>query len=419
MRNTDRTLSPTNVYITGIRTVDASLDLHPSVSAGGAALRQSYSYGVTLLQTDIGLTGVGLAFTLGGGNRQLCDLVEELGRKLVGRDIEELMSGFGREFRSVAEDSRYLELGSHRGMVRHAIASLTNACFDLWAKSREVPLWRLLLDLSPSELVATLDLSYIDDVLTAEDAVNMLAGDDPGREQRSKILNTGYPASDTSFAGMSLSDEKLLKRAKASVSQGFGAIKLTVGASDNDVRRANLLRSKLGAGVSIMLDANQAWDLRQAIAATRAFADMGPYWIEEPTHADDILGHALIAREVAPTRVATGKHVPNRVLFKQLLQVNALHYVQADVVRLGGISEFLTVSLLAKKYDKSVVPHAGDLAQIHQHLVIFNHIALDHDVLFLEYVPHLRHRFLHPPIVEDGFYWTPEEPGAASDLILD
>lgn len=413
--------SGSNVYITGIRTVDARFPLPKSVAAKPAPTNPVYSYGVTVLQTDRGYAGVGLALTRGGGNRQLCDLIEELGKRLAGRDIEELMSNFGKEFRSIAQDPQYRWLGPDKGLTRLALASITNACFDLWAKSRDVPLWRLLLDLSPRELVSTLDLSYVDDVLTTEDAIALLAASEPGRDDRSRILDTGYPACDTSAGRMAFSDDDMAKKAKAAVAGGFGAIQLKVGSADTkrDVKRANLLRSKVGGSVRILLDADQAWNVSDAIAASQALANIDPYWLAEPTHPDDILGHALIAREIAPMRLAAGAHTPNRVVAKQLLEIDAVHFLRADAVRLGGISEFVTVSLLAKKLGKIVAPHAGDMGQIHQHLVLFNHIALEHEVTVLEHAPYLRDRFARPAIVEDGIYWTPEEPGSSSDLILD
>jgi L-fuconate dehydratase len=407
------------MVITRVRTLDARFPLPRGVGTDAVHANPVYSYGVTLLETDKNVTGSGLAFTLGAGNKQLCDLIEALGERLVGREIEELMSGFGQESRSMADDPQYRWLGPHKGLVHLALSSITNACYDLWAKARNVPLWRLLLDLEPEKLVATLDLSYVDDVLSTEDAVTMLKSNGASRGERSGVLDAGYPGCDTSVEWTALSDQKMAQKATEAVAKGFGAINLQVGSNDiaRDVHRASLLRSRLGDSVLITLGAHQAWNIEQAIAASRALAEMDPYWIAEPTHPDDVLGHALIARSIAPLRVAAGEHVPNRVVFKQLLQADAIHFVQADAVRLGGISEFLTVSLLAKKYAKPVVPHVGDMGQIHQHLVLFNHIALDHELLFLEHVPHLRDRFLHPAIVEEGVYWTPEEPGSSSDLV--
>ena len=406
--------------ITAVRTLDARFPLPRGVGTDAAHTNPVYSYGVTLLETDKGVTGTGLALTLGGGNRQLCDLIEDLSQRLIGRDVEELMSRFGNEFRSLVDDPQYRWLGPHQGLVHLALASIANACFDLWAKAREVPLWRLLLDLEPEKLVATLDLSHVDDVLGSDDAVALIRSSTPSRGTRSDILDAGYPAYDTSVGCMVFSDKKLVQKAKEAAAHGFGAVKLEVGSPDlsRDLRRANLLRSQLGDSFPIMLDANQAWNIEQAVVASRDLADMDPYWIEEPTHPDDVLGHALIARSISPTRIAAGEHVPNRVVFKQLLQADALHFVQADAVRLGGIGEFLTVSLLARKFGKPVVPHVGDMGQIHQHLALFNHIALEHELLFLEHVPQLRDHFLRPPIVEDGVYWTPEEPGSSSDLVL-
>ena len=405
--------------IVAIRTADARFPLERGVGTDSANRNPIYSYGVTLLDTDRDITGVGLAFTLGGGNRQLCELIKTLSERLVGREIEELMSGFAREFRHIADEPHHRWLGPHKGLVHLALSSITNACFDLWAKSRGVPLWRLLLDLDAEALVATMDFTYVEDLLTAADAIALLRDNVASRSSRAAILDRGYPAYDASVGSMAFNDEKLAKKARESIGRGFAAVKLNVGSTDRarDLRRAKLLRSQLGESVKIMIDANQAWGVESAIAACGELADMKPFWLEDPTHPDDVLGHAVIAKEVAPLLVATGKHIPNRVMFKQLLQANAADVIQADAVRIGGISEFLTVSLMARRRGKAVVPHVGDMGQIHQHLVLFNHVALGHEALFLSHMPHLRSHFLHPAIIEDGVYWTPEEPGSASDLI--
>ena len=324
--------------ITAVRTLDARFPLPRGVGTDAAHTNPVYSYGVTLLETDKGVTGTGFALTLGGGNRQLCDLIEDLSQRLIGRDVEELMSRFGNEFCSIVDDPQYRWLGPHQGLVHLALASIANACFDLWAKSRDVPLWRLLLDLAPEKLVATLDLSHVDDVLGPNEAVAMLQSSVPSRGTRAGILDAGYPGYDTSVGCMVFSDKKLVQKAKEAAALGFGAVKLEVGSPDlsRDVRRANLLRSKLGDSFPIMLDANQAWNIEQAIIASSALADMDPYWIEEPTHPDDVLGHALISRSIAPARVAAGEHVPNRVVFKQLLQADAVTWFRPTQSVLGA-----------------------------------------------------------------------------------
>ena len=295
---------------------------------------------------------------------------------------------------------------------------MTNACFDLWARTRGVPLWRLLLDLSPEQVVALLDLSYLEDELTAAQAAELLRGELPGRSAREPVLRAGYPGYDTSVGWFNYPDEALRENCRRALDRGFTAMKLKVGSADpdRDVRRAGIVREVAGPGATIMVDANQQWTVPQALAVCRRLAAMRPYWIEEPTHPDDVLGHQRLARELAPMRLALGEHVPNRVLFKNFLQAQCAGFIQVDAVRVASISEFLAVSLLARRFGVPVVPHVGDMGQIHQHLVLFNHVALGHEALFLEYIPHLRDHFVHPCRVEGGVYRTPQEPGAGCDL---
>lgn len=398
-----------------------SRDVRVSLRAGEGAdsIHQPshYAYAVCELHADSGIVGTGLSFTLGDGTELVCGAIDALARHLEGQEIEELMAEWGSAFRRIADHSQYRWLGPHKGVVHLALAAITNACFDLWAKSRGLPLWRLLLDLRPAEMVALLDLSYLEDVLTREQAAALLEAEQAGRAERIGVLDAGYPGYDTSVGWFGYTDGEVRDRARRALSAGFAAVKLKVGGDeDRDVRRAMLLRETLGTDARIMLDANQQWTIPQAIRMSGRLAPMAPFWVEEPTHPDDILGHQRIARSIAPTRVAAGEHVPNRVLFKNLLQAEAIHFVQADVTRLGGVSEFLTVSLLARAFGKPVVPHVGDMGQIHQHLVLFNRVALGHEMVFLEYIPHLRDYFVTPAKVLDGRYVTPEEPGASSDL---
>jgi L-fuconate dehydratase len=379
---------------------------------------EEWAYATAIIETDRGVSGSGFALTMGRGNDLVCAAIGALGPILVGRDIEELMHEFGSVFHRIADDPAYRWLGPHKGVVHLALAALANACFDLWAKSRGVPLWRLLLDLSPEAVVRTLDLSYLEDVLSADEAVAMLTANMATRSERADVLERGYPGYDTSVGWFDFSEAQVLDKARAAVGQGFGALKLKVGSpdSDRDVARAMTLREAMGPDIRIMLDANQQWTLPKALRVCGELAAMQPYWIEEPTHPDDVMAHQSLARAIEPIRLAAGEHMPNRVIFKNFLQADAIHFVQPDVTRIGGVSEFISISLLARKFGKPVVPHVGDMGQVHQHLVLFNRVALGHDEVFLEYIPHLRDRLVEPADIADGHYLVPQSPGASSDL---
>jgi len=377
-----------------------------------------YSYAVTLLEDDSGKTGTGLAFTLGEGNDLVCRAAAFYANRLKGLDIEEVMTGFGSLQKEMADEQQFRWLGPHKGVVQLALASVTNACWDLWAKKRGIPLWRLLLDLSPEELVATLDLSYLEDELTASQALEILKREVSGRASRSGILDTGYPGYDTSVGWFNYSDEQVRENCRRALDAGFSAMKLKVGAKDagRDIRRARIVREVAGPEARVMVDANQQWTLPQALDVCARLAEIQPYWIEEPTHPDDVLGHKALADAIAPIKLALGEHVPNRVVFKNYLQAGCAGFIQVDAVRVAGISEFLAVSLLSKKFGIPIVPHVGDMGQIHQHLVLFNHVAINHPVIFLEHIPHLREHFVHPVRIENGVYRTALEPGAGTDL---
>jgi L-fuconate dehydratase len=291
--------------------------------AGSDAIHRDpvYSYAVTLLEDSAGRRGSGLAFTLGAGNDLVCRAAEFYAQRLAGRPIEEVMAEFGALQRAMANEQQFRWLGPHKGVVQLALASVTNACWDLWAKSRGVPLWRLLLDLSPEQLIATLDLSYLEDELTAQQAADFVRQRLPSRPQREGVLTAGYPGYDTSVGWFNYPDEQVRENCRQAVAEGFTAMKLKVGSPDpeRDIRRANIVREVAGDDARVMLDANQQWTLPQALAICRRLSAMRPFWIEEPTHPDDILAHKTLAAAIAPLRLALGEHVPNRVIFKNYL----------------------------------------------------------------------------------------------------
>lgn len=404
--------------IKNIQVNDVRFPLDNGVGSDAIHRNPIYSYAVTNLIDDSGIVGTGFAFTLGEGNDLVCKAAQFYAMQLKGRDIEELMSDFGSIFNQLSNEQQFRWLGPHKGIVHLALASVTNACYDLWAKKRGVPLWKLLIDLSPEEIVNTLDLSYLEDELTSEQAMQLLKDNQIGKDSRALITDAGYPGYDTSIGWFNYSDEKVRENCKKAIADGFNAMKLKVGSSDplRDIRRAHIVREEGGDEVKVMLDANQQWTLPQAVSICGALQSMSPYWIEEPTHPDDILAHKALADAIAPLKLALGEHVPNRIVFKNYLQTGSAGFIQADAVRVGGVSEFITISLLCRKYGVPVVPHVGDMGQLHQHLVLFNHISMGHDALFLEHIPHLQKYFIHPVVVEDGVYKTPMEPGSSCDL---
>ena len=407
--------------ITKVSTSDKRFALGPGAGSDAIHRDPVYSYAVTELHDSTGHTGNGLAFTLGEGNELVCKAAAFLARSLEGRDIEDLMADFGNWQRTVSNEQQFRWLGPHKGVVHLALASVTNACWDLWAKKRGVPAWKLLLDLSPEQLLATIDFSYLEDALTPDEALHILRDALATRPEREGILKLGYPGYDTSIGWFNYSDEQIKENVRKSVANGFTAMKLKVGDPDmeKDLRRASIVREGAGEAATVMVDCNQQWSMPRALEFGRRADDLGLnlYWIEEPTHPDDVLGHATLAKAYGKTLVAAGEHVPNRIIFKNYLQASALGICQVDAVRVAGVSEFLAISLMAKKFNVPVVPHVGDMGQIHQHLVLFNHIGMNHEALMLEQIPHLKGKFANPCQVKNGYYAIPQEIGMSSDFL--
>ncbi len=406
------------MHIISIDIKDKRFDLADGIGSDATHTNPQYAYAVCCLKTDTLVTGIGLAFTLGAGTELVCKAITYLSASLKGREVEELMSDFGSVYRKMVDSPSFRWLGPHKGVVHLALAAVVNACYDLWAKSRNVPLWKLLLDLTPEQLINTLDLSYLEEVLTREQAIALLTGNLATREVRRGVLTTGYKGYDTSVGWFNFSDEKIVQNTQKTMANGFTAMKLKVGSEDpaRDIRRAALIRKVAGDDATIMLDANQKWNVPKALEICIRLGEINPFWIEEPTHPDDVLGHQTIARAISPFKVATGEHIPNKIIFKNFFQAKAMDFCQVDAVRVGGVSEFLTISLLSKRMGIPVVPHVGDMGQIHQHLVLFNHIGIDHEHLFLEHIPHLRRYFVNPAKLVDAYYQVPQEAGSSSDL---
>lgn len=383
-----------------------------------------YSAAYLVIRTDAadGLAGHAFVFTIGRGNDVQVAALDALRAHLVGRDVEELLGDMGGAWRLLAHDSQLRWLGPEKGVMHMAIGAALNALWDLKAKRAGLPLWQLLAGLSPEELVSLIDFRYISDAVTPAEALELFRAAEPGRAERTaRLLELGYPAYTTTPGWLGYSDEKLERLCREAVADGYPQIKLKVGASlDDDVRRLGIARAAVGPGFPIAIDANQRWGVDEAIEWVRALAGFDLAWIEEPTSPDDILGHAAIARGVAPVRVATGEHVQNRIVFKQLLQAGGMAVMQIDAARVGGVNENLANLVLAAKYGVPVCPHAGGvgLCEAVQHLSMFDFVALSGtmDGRMIEFVDHLHEHFVTPAVVERGRYVTPTAPGAGTEM---
>ncbi|GAA1559935.1 L-fuconate dehydratase [Kribbella hippodromi] len=377
---------------------------------------------VVLHTDDPAVTGHGFTFTIGRGNDLCVAAARQRAEPLIGRDVDVLSGDLGAVYRELQSDSQLRWLGPDKGVVHLALAAVMNAVWDLAAKRAGVPLWRLLAEMSPEQLVDAADFRYLTDALTREQAITLLAGRESGRKQRIQELEaTGYPCYTTSAGWLGYSDTKLRRLCEEAVASGYKHVKLKVGANlDDDIRRCGIAREVLGPDGHLMIDANQVWDVPEAIEWVKALAEFGPLWIEEPTSPDDILGHAAIRKAVAPIGVASGEHGMNRVLFKQMFQAGALDYCQLDAARLGSVNEVLAVYLLAAWFDVPVCPHAGGvgLCELVQHLAIFDYVAVSGSLegRVTEYVDHLHEHFVDPCVVRKGAYLLPTAPGYSAEM---
>ncbi|WP_328752631.1 fuconate dehydratase [Streptomyces sp. NBC_00285] len=381
-----------------------------------------YSAAYVTVRTSGGEEGHGLAFTVGRGNDVEVAAVRALAPLVVGLPVEEVLGDLGAFSRRLTGDSQLRWLGPEKGAIHMAAAAVVNAVWDLYGRRTGKPVWRLLSELSPEQLVDLVDFRYLEDALTREEALDILRRAEPGRAERTAhLLEHGYPAYTTTPGWLGYDDEKLVRLSKEAVADGFSQIKLKVGADrDTDVRRMRLAREAVGADIRIAVDANQAWGVRQAIDWMRALAPYDPYWIEEPTSPDDILGHAAIRKAVSPIRVATGEHTHNQVMFKQLLQAEALDILQMDASRTAGVTENVAILLLAAKFGVPVCPHAGGvgLCEMVQHLAMFDYVAVSGTTenRVIEYVDHLHEHFTDPVRIRDGHYLAPAAPGIGAEI---
>ncbi len=378
-----------------------------------------YSAAYVVLRTDHprGLEGHGLTFTIGRGNEVCVGAVQALAPLVLGMTLEAIKADMAGVWRRIVSDSQLRWIGPEKGAVHLAAAALVNAIWDLYAKVEGKPLWKLLVDMSPEEIVACVDFRYITDAITAGEAVRLLRDRAPARAAReTEMLRDGYPAYTTSAGWIGYPDEKIRGLCREGLARGWSHFKIKVGRDGaDDARRAAIIREEIGPDRKLMMDANQVWDVGEAIAAMRELARFDPWWIEEPTSPDDVLGHATIARAIAPIGVATGEQCQNRVVFKQLMQANAIRFCQIDSCRLGGVNEVIAVLLLAAKFGIPVCPHAGGvgLCEYVQHLALFDYIAVSGSLedRIVEYVDHLHEHFVDPVVIRDGRYMPPIAPG--------
>ncbi|WP_329050558.1 fuconate dehydratase [Amycolatopsis sp. NBC_01488] len=381
-----------------------------------------YSAAYVVLHADGGPDGYGLAFTIGRGNDVQAAAIRALAPHVVGRDVPEDAAALGALSRTLVGDSQFRWLGPEKGVAHMAVGAIVNAAWDLAARRANLPVWQFAGRMTPEELVSLVDFRYLSDALTETEALDILRRAEPGRAERVKQLEAnGYRAYSTSPGWLGYADAKLVRLAEQAVADGFEMIKLKVGGNlEDDVRRMKLARETVGPDVRIAVDANQRWDVSAAVTWMTALAPYDPYWIEEPTSPDDILGHAAIAKALAPIRVATGEHVQNRVIFKQLLQANAISVLQLDAARVGGFNENLAILLLAAKFGVPVCPHAGGvgLCELVRHLSMFDFVAVsgtDAD-RSIEWVDHLHEHFTDPAVVERGRYLAPTAPGFSARM---
>ena len=381
-----------------------------------------YSATYVVLETNGGLEGHGLTFTNGRGNEICVAAVHALKHHVIGRDLDAITADMRSLFRDLTVDKQLRWLGPEKGILHMATGAILNAVWDLWAKREKKPMWKLLVDLTPEQLVSTIDFTYITDVLKPEEAIAMLHAKRAGREAReAEMRRDGYPAYTTSTGWLGYPDEKVRRLCKEAIAEGWTAFKMKVGQNlEDNMRRAAIMREEIGPNRKLMMDANQCWDVEESITQMKALAKFDPWWIEEPTSPDDVLGHARIAREIAPLQVATGEVCQNRVIFKQLLQADAIRFVQVDSCRMGGVNEAVAVILMAEKFKKPVCPHAGGvgLCEYVQHLSIFDYIAVSGSLedRVCEFVDHLHEHFVDPCIAKNARYVTPLKPGYSIDI---
>jgi len=411
------------ITITGIRVVDLRFPTSLEQIGSDAVNKDpDYSAAYCILSTDQGLEGHGLTFTLGRGTDLVVNALQYLSKALEGCTLQSIVGDMRGFFLRLTGDTQFRWLGPDKGVIHLASAALLNAIWDLYARSEGKPLWQLLADMSPQQLVDCIDFRYIADALSPAEALVILQRGTAGREERLALLrHQGYPAYTTSVGWFGFSDEKIRKLCKQGLVDGWTHFKLKVGGEvEDDLRRGRIVREEIGWSNRLMVDANQRWGVDEAIARTRQLAELQPWWMEEPTSPDDILGHARIRREAAPVRIATGEHCHNSVMFKQLFQAQAIDVCQIDSCRVASVNENLAIMLMAAKFGVPVCPHAGGvgLCEYVQHLSVFDFLAIacTMEDRVIEYVDYLHEHFVDPVRIERGRYMLPQRPGYSAEI---
>ena len=414
--------------ITSIRTRDVRFPTSREMD-GSDAMNPDPDYSAAYVElitdSDAQLTGSGFVFTIGRGNDVEVAAIKAVTPMILGKDVDALLSDMGATWRSLVYDSPLRWLGPEKGVMHMAIGAVVNALWDLKSKRAGLPLWRLLAQMTPEELVDLVDFRYLTDALTRDEALAILQAGLDGRERRAAdLLKDGYPAYTTTPGWLGYDDTKLERLCREAVADGFTQIKLKVGANvEDDIRRLEIARAAVGPDIAIAIDANQRWDVENAVKWIAELSRYDLAWVEEPTSPDDILGHAEIARQIHPVPVATGEHVANRVIFKQMLQAGALSILQIDASRVAGVNENIAILLLAAKFGVPVCPHAGGvgLCEAVQHLSMFDYVAVSGSLTGrrIEYVDHLHEHLVTPVEVQRGRYLAPLTPGAGTEILED
>ncbi|EPD27020.1 enolase C-terminal domain-like protein [Actinotignum sp. GS-2025f] len=412
--------------ITGVKTYDFRFPTSNTLSGSDAMNPDpDYSSAYVEISTDAddGIIGVGFVFTIGRGNDVVCAAMNSMAHTLVGRNVEELLDNMRLAWDLLVGDSQLRWLGPEKGVEHMAIGALLSALWDIKAKRAGKPLWRLLGEMEPEELVATLDFRYLSDALRPEEAIEFLKDGQRGKQERiANLLENGYPGYSTAAGWLGYSDEKMVSLCKEETQEkGFKLIKLKVGRRvEDDIRRLGLAREAIGPDVKLAVDANQVWDVPDAISWINEFHDFDLAWVEEPTSPDDVVGHATIARAINPIPVATGEHMQNRIMFKQYLQMNAFGIMQIDATRVAGPQELVIEYLLAKKFNKPVCPHAGGvgLCEAVAHFAMFDYVAVSGTMenRLIEYVDNQHEHFVHPTVIKNGNYMPQTAPGNGAEM---